>query len=153
MTQQVSEAATMTNRDRRLDYESPAEATGKPGKAAFITGWVVSALVIAWMGVLGLVIFATNRAMMEEGMRKYGYPPNSGVPIFIAEMICVLLYAIPRTAVLGAILLTGYLGGAVATHVHASEPWFLPVIFGVLVWLGLYLRDLRVRELAPLRRV
>jgi hypothetical protein len=68
-------------------------------------------------------------------------------------MICVILYAIPRTAVLGAILLTGYLGGAVATHVHAAEWWFMPVVFGILVWLGLYLRDPRVRELAPLRRM
>ena len=57
----------------------------------------------------------------------------------------MILYAIPQTAVLGAILLTGYLGGAVATHVRAGEPWFFPVIFGVLVWLGLFLRDPRRR--------
>jgi hypothetical protein len=64
----------------------------------------------------------------------------------------VILYAIPQTAVLGAILLTGYLGGAVSTHVRAGEPFFFPVIVGVLVWLGLVLRDPRLRSLAPLRR-
>jgi hypothetical protein len=74
------------------------------------------------------------------------------VPVLIIEILCVILYAIPQTAVLGAILLTGYLGGAVATHVHAGEPWFFPVIMGVIVWLGLVLRDPRLRELAPLRR-
>jgi len=153
---QLSEPAP-TTRDGRLEYASPGVATAspisKPGKAAFIAGWIITTIIILWMGVLGVVIFATKRSMMEEGMAKYGYPANAGVPIFIIEMICVILYAIPRTAVLGAILLTGYLGGAVATHVRAGEPWFMPVIFGVLVWLGIYLRDPRVRDLAPIRRV
>jgi hypothetical protein len=153
---QASEGAT-SNRDGRLEYATPGVTTAspisKPGRAAFVIGWIITGLIILWMGVLGVVIFATNRAMMEEGMAKYGYPSNVGVPIFIVEIICVILYAIPRTAVLGAILLTGYLGGAVATHVHAAEWWFMPVVFGVLVWLGLYLRDPRVRELTPIRRV
>jgi hypothetical protein len=86
-------------------------------------------------------------------MADHGYPAGVALPLFIVELVCVLLYAIPRTAVLGAILLTGYLGGAVATHVRVGEPWFLPVIFGVLVWLGIYLREPRLRELAPLRRI
>ena len=151
---QVSSGPTMA-RDGKLEYADPGVTTApsatQPSRAAFWTGWVISGLVILWMGVLGLVIFFTKRSMMEEGMAKYGYPANAGVPIFIVEMICVLLYAIPRTSVLGAILLTGYLGGAVATHVRAGEPWFMPVIFGVLVWLGLVLRDPRLRSLVPLR--
>ena|SRR5688572_24563271 len=125
----------------------------RPGKAARIAGWIISAIVILWMGGLGIVIYLFNRALMEDGMAKQGYPPSSVVPIFIAELVAVILYAIPQTAVLGAILLTGYLGGAVATHVRAGEPWFFPVIFGVLVWLGLVLRDPRLRSLVPLRKV
>ena len=73
-------------------------------------------------------------------------------PLFFVELACVLLYVIPQTAVLGAILLTGYLGGAVATHVRAGEPFWFPIIFGILIWLGLVLRDARIRALVPLRR-
>jgi hypothetical protein len=70
-------------------------------------------------------------------------------------LVCTLLYAAPQTAVLGAILLTGYLGGAVATHVRVGDPLFSHILFGVYVgvflWLGLYLRDARLRALVPLR--
>ena len=127
--------------------------TARPSKAARWAGRIISTLIILLMGVLPVVLLLTNRAMIEEGTAKQGYPANVAIPILIVEIICAILYAIPRTAVLGAILLTGYLGGAVATHVRASEPWFIPVIVGVLVWLGLYLRDPRLRELAPLRKV
>ena len=122
-------------------------------KAAWRTGWLLSGLVILWMGVLGTVFALTQRAMVEESMAKYGYPVSTVIPIQFVAVLCVILYAIPRTAVLGAILLTGYLGGAVATHVRAAEPWFLPVVFGVVVWLGIYLRDPRLRALVPLRKV
>jgi hypothetical protein len=125
----------------------------RPSGAAWWAGWVVSAIPILWMGVLGPVFLLMNRAMVEESMAKYGYPTSSIVPINVVAFVCVILYAVPQTAMLGAILLTGYLGGAVATHVRAGEPWFFPVIFGVLVWLGLFLRDSRVRCLAPLRKV
>jgi hypothetical protein len=74
-----------------------------------------------------------------------------GRPLFIVEIICAILYAVPQTAVLGAILLTGYLGGAIATHVRAAEPFWFPIPFAVLIWLGLYLRDARVRALVPIR--
>src|SRR4051812_43570598 len=117
-------------------------------KAAWWAGWVISAIPILMMGVLGAAILLFKRQMAMEGTTKYGYPSNAVVPIMIVEIICVLLYAIPQTAVLGAILLTGYLGGAVATHVRAGEPWFFPVIMGVLVWLGLVLREPRLRSLA-----
>jgi hypothetical protein len=66
-------------------------------------------------------------------------------------LACTIIYVIPRTAVLGAILLTGYLGGATATHVRLGEPFFVPIVLGVLVWGGLYLRDDRVRSLVPWR--
>lgn len=122
-------------------------------KAAWWAGWIISAIPILWMGVLGTVFALTNRAMVEESMATYGYPASTVIPIQVVAVVCVILYAIPHTSVLGAILLTGYLGGAVATHVQANEPWFFPVIFGMLVWLGLVLRDPRLRELVPLRKV
>ncbi len=150
---QVMERSTSRD-DGKLDYASPGAATPKkPGRAAFVAGWIISAIPILWMGVLGLAIQVFKPALVAEGMANYGYPPSSALPMFIAELVAVILYAIPRTAVLGAILLTGYLGGAVATHVRAGEPWFFPVIFGVLVWLGLVLRDPRLRQLLPLRKV
>ena len=121
-------------------------------RAAWWTGWIISAIPILMMGGMGAAILLFGRGMARDGMTKYGYPASSAIPILIVEIGCAILYAIPRTAVLGAVLLTGYLGGAVATHVHASESWVFPVIFGVLVWLGLYLRDARVRDLLPLRR-
>jgi DoxX-like protein len=132
-----------------LDY---AVQVRPVSKGARVTGWIISAIPILMMGGVGAAMMLFNRAMMEQGMTKYGYPARTAVPVVIAEIACVILYAIPRTAVLGAVLLTGYLGGAVATHVHASEAWVFPVIAGVLVWLGLYLRDRRVRDLMPLRR-
>ncbi len=93
-------------------------------------------------------------AFVVEGTLKYGYAESVIIPLGIVLTLCTILYVIPRTAVLGAILLTGYLGGAVNTHVHAGEGWFpilFPVIFGVLLWGGLYLRDERLRALLPLR--
>lgn len=85
---------------------------------------------------------------------KLGYPENVIFSLGIVLTLCTILYAIPRTAILGAILLTGYLGGAVATHVRAGDGLFpicFPVIIGALLWGGLYLRDERLRALVPLR--
>ena len=74
------------------------------------------------------------------------------VPIGVVLLICTVVYAIPTTSVLGAILLTGYLGGATATHVRVGQPFWFPVMMGVLVWAGLFLREERLRTLIPLRR-
>jgi uncharacterized membrane protein YphA (DoxX/SURF4 family) len=87
-----------------------------------------------------------------EATVRLGYPARLLLAIGIAELTCTVLFAIPRTSILGAILLTGYLGGATATQVRLEDPWFFfPVVIGVLVWLGLYLRDERLRALVPLR--
>jgi hypothetical protein len=86
-----------------------------------------------------------------EGFAKLGYPERAALWIGIVEIACTVLYLIPRTAVLGAILLTGYLGGATNTHVRVGEPFYMPVLLGVLVWLGLFLREPRLRPLVPLR--
>lgn len=93
-------------------------------------------------------------AFVVDATVKLGYPENIIVPLGVVLLAATILYLIPRTAVLGAILLTGYLGGAVATHVRAGEPMFnilFPVIFGALLWGGLVLRDGRLQMLLPVR--
>ena len=86
-----------------------------------------------------------------ESFKTFGYPMNLAACIGIVELLCTVIYLIPRTSVLGAILLTGYFGGAVATHVRLADPSFVgPLLFGVLVWAGLYFRDPRIRALIPL---
>ena len=93
-------------------------------------------------------------AVVVDATVKLGYSESVIVPIGVVLIVCTILYLIPGTSILGAILLTGYLGGAVATHVRAPEglfPIVFPVIFGILLWLGLYLRDARLRALIPLR--
>src|SRR5687768_18067620 len=114
-------------------------------------GWVLAVLV-SLMPAMGGVMNVLGAQQAIEGLAKYGYPPGVRVPLGVVVLACVVLYLVPRTAVLGAILLTGYLGGAVNTHVRAGETsWFLAAVVGVLVWLALYLRDARVRALVPLR--
>ncbi len=90
--------------------------------------------------------------MSRQGMKDMGYPDSVGMPITIAMLASTLLYAIPRTSVLGAILLTGYFGGAIATHVRLGQPAFaFALSISVLAWLGIYLREARLRALLPLR--
>ncbi len=114
------------------------------------TGRIVSALPVLLMvftGAFGML----KPAVAVPGFVRYGYPEKLLLPICIVEIACAIVYVIPRTSVLGAILLTGYLGGATVTHVRVGEPFYLPVIVGVLVWGGFYLRDDRLRALIPLR--
>jgi hypothetical protein len=134
----------------KLDYTLAPSATPK---AMLWTGRVISAIPVLFMGVLATYILLFKMNMVADGMAQYGYPAGAGRPILLAQIISTVLYLIPQTAVLGAILLTGYLGGAVATHVHAGESFWFPVAFGVLVWLGLLLRDARLRKLLPWRRL
>lgn len=86
-----------------------------------------------------------------DGMKHLGFPTNLALGIGVVELICTILYVIPRTSVLGAILLTGYLGGATCTHLRVGDPFISPVIFGVILWGGLYLRDRRIRALIPFK--
>jgi hypothetical protein len=122
-------------------------------KAMLWTGRVLSAL-----PALFLVFDGAMKLVQPEPVVKatvgLGYPVSVLTGLGIVLLTCTLLYLLPRTAVLGAILLTGYLGGAVASHVRVGEGWFptlFPAIFGALLWGGLYLRDSRLRQLLPLR--
>jgi hypothetical protein len=114
-------------------------------------GRILSALPVLMLIMSG-VMKLTKVAPVLEGFTKFGYPESVIVPLGIVELVSALLYVIPQTSVLGAILLTGYLGGATATHVRGGDAFIAPVILGVLVWLGLFLRDARIRALVPLRR-
>ena len=117
---------------------------------------------IAWVGrvisVLPSLVFAISAFMklkggaeVTEGMAHLGLPEPLIVPLAILEISCVVIYLIPATAVLGAILLTGYIGGAICTHLRVGDPFFLQIGIGISVWLGLYLRESRLKELIPLR--
>src|SRR5688500_5662518 len=124
--------------------------TNQVSRPARWAGWVLSALPAL------LLILAGVLKLMKPDVKEFerlGYTfPRHPLTIGIIEIVCAILYLIPRTSVLGAILLTGYLGGAVATHVRIGDPsWFMPIIPGVLLWLGLYLREARLRALVPLR--
>lgn len=126
------------------------------GTKTLWAGRAVSAIPVGILLLSGAFKLSGALAGNEEMLRnwaKSGYPASTLLPIAIVEIACAILYAVPATAVLGAVLVTGYLGGAVATHVRVGEPAFVgPVVFGVLAWLGLYLRDPRIRALLPLRR-
>jgi hypothetical protein len=123
-------------------------------KGATWAGRIISALTGLFL-LLDGVMKLFKPAPVVEATVKLGYPESVIVPLGIVLTICTVLYFIPRTAVLGAILLTGYLGGAVATHVRVNEgafPVVFAVVFGVLIWGGLWFRDDRVRALIPFRR-
>ncbi len=114
-------------------------------------GYIVSALPVLML-VLSGVMKLVKPAPVIEGFVRLGYSEDLAFGIGVLELACTLVYVLPRTAVLGAILLTGYLGGATATHVRVGDPFLAPVLLGVLVWGGLYLRDGRLRALVPWRR-
>lgn len=104
-----------------------------------------------------LLLFSGAMKLMRppsviEGFGRLGYDESLALGIGIVELLCTVLYLIPRTSALGAILLTGYLGGATATHVRMGEPFYAPVLLGLLVWGGLFLREKRLRALIPLRQ-
>jgi DoxX-like family len=114
-------------------------------------GWVLTGLVGLFLLVDGGARVA-GFAPYIEGMTTFGYSASLATPVGLALLVSTILMLVPRTAVLGCILVTGYLGGATATQVRVQDPWFLfPVVLGVLSWLGLYLRDARVRALLPVR--
>jgi hypothetical protein len=121
------------------------------GKAIW-AGRVASAIPVFMLALSGFLKLAGGEQMLKD-WAIFGYPVSVLAPIGVTEILCAVLYAIPRTSVLGAVLVTGYLGGAVATHVRILQPVFpAPAVLGALAWLGLYLRDPRVRALLPLRR-
>jgi hypothetical protein len=130
--------------------QTEPEAAGG-SKKLYWAGWVLTALPSALLIFSGAMKLTQSEQVME-GFTHLGYDPKIAVGLGIVELACTIIYLIPQTAVLGAILLTGYLGGATATHLRIGEPNFVaPVIVGMVLWGGLYLRDSRIRALLPLR--
>jgi hypothetical protein len=127
---------------------------GSISKKALWGGWIMSGLVTAFL-VFDAVIHLLKPAPVVEAFAKLHLPVSLAVDLGVIELLCLILYVIPRTSILGAVLLTGYLGGAVAIQVTTSNSLFgeilFPVYVGVLVWGGIYLRDDRLRTLFPWR--
>jgi hypothetical protein len=120
-------------------------------KTSMWAGRIISVLVVLFL-LFDSAIKVLKLAAAVDGTIQVGYPAGVVRPLGIVLLACVVLYVIPRTSILGAILLTGYLGGATATMVRLSNPLFwMPVAVGVLAWLGIFLRDERLRTLIPLR--
>ncbi len=124
--------------------------TAPASKKRLWAGRIISTLVVLFL-LFDAVAKLMRIAPVLQAFARLGYPERLAVPIGILLLACTTVYVIPRTSVLGAILLSAYLGGATATHVRAGEPFYFPVVFGVLVWAGLFLRDDRLGELVPLR--
>ncbi|MDB5035685.1 MAG: Arginine/ornithine antiporter ArcD [Chlorobi bacterium] len=126
-----------------------------PGSKKLWAGRIISGIVILFF-LLDAGMKVLKTAPSVEGTMQLGYPASIVVALGIVQLVCLVFYAVPRTSVLGAILLTGYLGGAVATHARMDAPLFshtlFPIYFGLLIWGGLYLSDGRLRLLLATRR-
>lgn len=135
-----------------MDQAAPLAASApRISKAAFWTGWVMSALP-ALLLIFSAVMKFMHPKPVVDGFIKFGIPEHLIVPLGVVELACTIIYLFPRTAVLGAILLTGYLGGATCTTLRAGEALVPTVIIGVVLWGGLFLREPRLRALMPWRR-
>jgi DoxX-like family len=127
--------------------------SGSISKASLWTGRVISGVVVLFLLFDGITKLLKVPQVVDATIR-IGFPVTTIVGIGITLLVCTAIYAIPKTSILGVILLTGYLGGATAAQLRAGSPVFetlFPVIFGVLAWFGIYLRDHRLRALLPLR--
>ena len=142
--------ATITNAVQSETHDRAST----PSRFQVWAGRIISALPAVFLlfdGIMKIV----KPAVVIEATVKLGYPEGVILGLGVVLIVCTLIYLIPRTAVLGAILLTGYLGGAVATHVRVGDPLFpviFPVILGTMLWGGLYLRNERLRKLIPVQR-
>lgn len=118
---------------------------------------------IVWVGrvvsVLVALVFLISAFMklkggveVMQGMAHLGLPESLIMSLAMLEISCVVIYLIPATSVLGAILLTGYIGGAICTHLRVGDPFFFQIVLGIFVWLGVYLFENRLKGLIPLRK-
>ncbi|HEV7716051.1 MAG TPA: DoxX family protein [Steroidobacteraceae bacterium] len=132
----------------------PASSPMPLSKAWIWTGRIFSGFIVAFL-LFDAVVKLMRIQPVIDSFAELGYPDKFAVPIGIMELVIIALYAIPRTAVFGALFLTALLGGAIATHVRVDSPLFSTTLFGVytglIAWAGLYLREPRLRALVPLR--
>jgi len=121
-------------------------------KTKLWSGHILSALPALFLLSSG-VNMSMKASFVMDGFAHLGYSESLALAIGILEFACALLYAIPQTSILGAVVLTAYLGGATASHVRIGEPFFAPMIVGALAWAGLFLRDDRLRAFLPVRKI
>jgi hypothetical protein len=122
-------------------------------KTTLWIGRVMSTLPVLLV-LLSSVMKLMKMAAVVEGFARTGVPERLIMPVGVIELVCVIVYVIPQTAVLGVILMTGLLGGATITTLRIGDPTYpMPVIVGMLAWGGLFLRDARLRELIPIRKM
>ncbi len=127
--------------------------TSPVSKTALWTGRVMSALPVLLV-LFGSVVKLMKTASVLEAFTRAGLPERLIIPVGVIELVCVIVYVIPQTAVLGAILMTGLLGGATLTNLRIGDPTYpMPVVLGMLAWGGLFLRDVRLRDLIPIRKM
>ncbi|WP_425398103.1 DoxX family protein [Aeoliella sp.] len=119
---------------------------GLPWTGRFLSGSVAAAFLISGVGKL------VGGEQLQEEFEHLGLSLDFRFPLAVLEVICAVIYAIPATCILGAILLTGYMGGAICTHWSAGDPFYIQIAVGVLVWLGVYVREPRLWSLLPIRR-
>jgi hypothetical protein len=131
-----------------------ATSSTSVSKARLWIGRVLTALPVAFLLFDGAIKLVKIQPV-TDAFAALGYPDSLARGIGLLEIVCAVLYAVPRTALLGAILLTGLFGGAIATHLRVGDPWLSHILFSLYLaapmWLGLYLRDERLRQLLPLR--
>jgi hypothetical protein len=120
------------------------------GKVVWV-GWAIT-VIVALLFLFSAVMKLMGLPEVKEGMAQLGLPESILKPLAILEMACAVVYLIPVTSVLGAILLTGYIGGAICTHWRVGDQFLAQVGIGIVVWLGIYLRDPRLKALIPLRK-
>jgi hypothetical protein len=134
--------------------DTPVFNTAVPRKALW-TGRVLSTLAVLFL-LFDAVGKLLRPVQVIDGTAQLGWPVSVILPLGIIQLVCLILYIVPRTSVFGAILWTGYLGGAVATHVRIGNPLFSHILFptyiAALLWLGLWLRDRRLRALLPISK-
>ena len=135
--------------------DSARAAAPRPAtKAMTWAGWGLTGLAVLFM-TFDIAIKLVDLQIVRDTMVQLGYPPQLGRTIGVIELVCLALYLNPRTSVLGAVLFTGVMGGAIATHMRVGDPLFSHVLFGVYfgaaLWGGLWLREPRLRALFPVR--
>jgi DoxX-like protein len=115
------------------------------------TGWIISILVsLVFLMSAGMKF--VGGLQLEQGLAHLGIPMSMVITLAILELTCTVIYLIPITSVLGAILMTGYVGGIILTCWRVGDPVYIPIVLGLMIWLGIYLREPRLKELIPLRR-
>jgi len=145
----VNSEESMADNNRDADGRGLEE--GATSRGMFWTAVVLTALPLLFMAS-GAIAGLVKPEFMMEGLSQIGFSLSLGQKITIIELIFIAIYLIPRTSVLGGILLTAYLGGATASHIRVGQSPLIPIIVALMLWGGLYLRDARLRALIPLKK-